>query len=258
LVSVFVYDAPPIGESHFAFTGGTYRREILRCSICGHFVSRYAMDMSGLYAGAYVDATYGDAMRRTFERIIALPPEKSDNEGRARRVMAFAQHWFPEEKPSILDVGSGLCVFLHRMQREGWKCTALDPDPRAAAHAREAVGVYAVCGDFENAPELGRFQVVTFNKVLEHVLDPVTALAGARRYLEPGGFVYMELPDGEAAWSEGPGREEFFIEHHHVFSMASAAILVMKSGLTAVRLERLREPSGKYTIWAQLRLIQDL
>lgn len=252
LVAVFRYDAPPEGESRFDFSGTRYRRDILRCPTCGHFVSRHDMDMSGLYAGEYVDATYGAAMRAAFERIIALPSERSDNEGRVRRLVDFARSRFPDAPPTVLDVGSGLCVFLHRMKREGWTCTALDPDPRAAAHARDVVGVTAICGDFEMASELGVFQVITFNKVLEHVCDPVAMLARARRHLEPGGLVYVELPDGEAAWRDGFGREEFFIEHHHVFSMASTAILAARADFSVRLMERLREPSGKYTLRAFL------
>jgi hypothetical protein len=96
------------------------------------------------------------------------------------------------------------------------------------------------------------YDVVTFNKVLEHVLDPVAMLARAADFLIPGGFVYVELPDGEAAEKDGKEREEFFIEHYHVFSVASIAILSQRAGFTVNEIERLREPSGKYTLRAFL------
>ena len=54
-------------------------------------------------------------------------------------------------------------------------------------------------------------------------------------------------PDVAAA-AEGPGREEFFIEHHHVFSPASLVLMAEKAGLSLTRLERLREPSSKFTL----------
>ena len=253
---VFRYTEPPAGEIKFAFSAQTgYRREILRCQTCGHFVSQHAMDTSGLYSGAYVNATYGDdnGLRRNFERIVNLDQTKSDNAGRVRRVLDFSAGWFGGKLPSILDVGSGLCVFLHRLKQAGWDCTALDPDSRAAAHAREAVGVKAFCGDFFLIPDLGQFDVISFNKVLEHVADPVAMLRKAREHLDPRGFVYIELPDGEAAQSEGFGREEFFIDHPHVFSSASFANLIVRSGLSLQTLERVREPSTKFTLRAFAR-----
>jgi hypothetical protein len=66
------------------------------------------------------------------------------------------------------------------------------------------------------------------------------------------GFVYLELPDGEAAGREGPGREEFFIEHHHVFSAASVAMLSTRAGFDVLEMQTLREPSTKHTIRAFL------
>jgi SAM-dependent methyltransferase len=186
---------------------------------------------------------------------VSLPPERSDNAGRVQRVLAYAADRFGPGARSVLDVGSGLCVFLHAMKRVGWDCTALDPDSRAAAHARDVVGVRAACGDFESGTDLGRYDLVTFNKVLEHVRDPIAMLARAKDRLSPGGLVYIELPDGEAAappTGEGFGREEFFIEHHHVFSAASTARLAERAGFSALAIERLREPSTKYTLRAFL------
>jgi len=249
---VFEYDAPPVGEVRFPLKG-EYRRRMARCRRCGHFVSQHDMDMSGLYSGAYVEATYGaDGLRRAFDRITALPPQESDNTGRVARVVEYARgHFGAGKKLSVLDVGSGLCVFLHRLKAEtGWRCTALDPDPRAAKHAREVVGVEAISGDFMQMAPQGRYDLITFNKVLEHVLDPVEMLAKASNWLAPGGAVYIEVPDGEAAQVDGGGREEFCIDHHHVFSAESTRTLVKRSGFRMLGEERLREPSSKYTLRA--------
>lgn len=252
--TVFEYQAPPAGEVRFPLEGD-YRRRIARCRRCGHFVSQHDMDMSGLYSGAYVEATYGaDGLRRAFERIAALPPEKSDNAGRVSRVLEFTQRHFGEGRAlSVLDVGSGLCVFLHRLKAQtGWRCTALDPDPRAAAHARDVVGVEAMSADFMELKPQARYDLVTFNKVLEHVIDPVVMLKKAADYLVAGGAVYLEVPDGAAAMAEGPGREEFFIDHHHVFSPQSLRTLAERAGLAVLQEERLREASSKFTLRAFL------
>jgi SAM-dependent methyltransferase len=256
----WVYSEPPEGETVFpALAGVPYSRQVRRCRICKHYVSEHTMDLGDLYGGGYVDATYGGGgQRAVFERIIALPPERSDNHGRVRRVVDYADTFLTapgaeNRRPTALDVGSGLCVFLHRLAAEGFDCLALDPDPRACDHAREVAGVAAVAGDFMQAENIGRFDVVTLNKVLEHVADPVAMLARTARFLNPGGFVYLEVPDGPGAAVEGAGREEFFIEHLHVFSPASLSMLVERAGLRLVRLDRMREPSTKYTLVAFCR-----
>ncbi len=253
--SAFTYDAPPAGEVRFRFSAvAEYRREVLRCTVCGHFVSLHALDDTGLYHEDYVSTNYGsDGIHKAFERIVSLPPEQADNVGRVRRILEFATTRLVSptregRAPTVLDVGSGLCVFLHRMKAAGWAGTALDRDPRLVSHARDIVGVRAICGDFATIEGLGQYDVVTFNKVLEHVKDPIGMLARAVKCLHPGGFVYVEVPDGEAAVHEGPDREEFFIEHHHVFSAASLALLAVRAGFTVRAIERLREPSTKFTL----------
>jgi SAM-dependent methyltransferase len=254
--NVFVYNSPPTGETFYPFAARAYHREVWRCDTCGHYRSLHDLDEGALYQGGYVDAKYGDdGIRRAFERITALDPARSDNVGRVQRVLDFMGRRPAANghgRPTVLDVGSGLCVFLHRMKAAGWDGIALDPDERAAAHARRRVGVRAVCADFLTVEGLDCFDLVTFNKVLEHVEDPVTMLARAARYTREGGCVYIELPDGEAAVVDGPGREEFFIDHHHVFSLASLALLATHAGFRVEMVERLREPSTKYTLFAFL------
>lgn len=256
----FRYGAPPEGEVRFRFSGSrAYDRTVYRCARCGHFLSVHEMDDIALYEGDYVDSTYGaGGLRRAFEKVTALPPERSDNAGRVRRILRYAADHVdgPAREgraPSVLDVGSGLCVFLHRMREAGWDGIALDRDDRQVAHAREVVGVRAVRADLMDGPDLGRSDLVTFNKVLEHVREPIPLLAAARPYVGPGGAVYVEVPDGETAAADGPDREEFFIDHHHVFSAASLALLALRAGFRVSELDRLREPSAKYTLRAFLR-----
>ncbi len=253
---VFVYDAPPAGEIGFRRQGGEpYYREVWQFELSNHYVSRHAMRVETQYDQAYVDATYvnNDGIAAAFERIIALPPEKSDNNGRFERIRTFAaSHLKSAVPPKVLDIGAGLGVFPYLVQRAGWRCTAIDPDPRAVRHIRERLGITAVSGDFMKAKGLGRFDIVTLNKVLEHVEHPIEMLRRTHSVLAEGGFVYVELPDGEMAAGVGATREEFFVEHLHVYSFTSTVILANRAGFQPVCVERLREPSTKFTLRAFL------
>ena len=253
---VYIYSEPPKGEISIPLAEKVeYSREITSCVQCGHYYSLHEMELSDLYEGQYVDSTYGDAdgIKNTFERIINIPLSQSDNKARVIKVDEVAKRLLDSsvergEQLSVLDVGSGLCVFLHEMKKLGWDCTSLDPDKRAAQHAKDVVGVKAVCSDFRRAKNLGKFHLISFNKVLEHVEDPILMLSQSREYLEKGGVVYVELPDGEAAARDSFLREEFFIDHNHVFTFSSISMLAKRSGYRAQLLERLREPSSKYTL----------
>jgi SAM-dependent methyltransferase len=251
------YDAPPAGETRFQLDGSAYARSYDRCGLCDHLFGRHDIDLSALYQKDYVDATYGgaDGMRRRFEKIMALPVTASDNRARVARVLAFARACgMGSGKPRLLDVGAGLGVFPAAMCEAGWDAVALEPDARTVDHLRAVAGVKALMDDLMHldAAQVGRFDAISFNKVLEHVEDPVSLLQAATDFLTPHGFVYVEVPD-IAASAQGPGREEFFIEHHHVFSPASVALLAREAGFAVSAIERVREPSTKYTLRAFLR-----
>jgi 2-polyprenyl-3-methyl-5-hydroxy-6-metoxy-1,4-benzoquinol methylase len=251
---VHSYDAPPPGEVGFLRgPGQPYYREVWQFRSGRHYVSRHRMQVATDYAGDYASATYADeaGMMRAFQRIVSLPPEQSDNAGRIRALRRFAESYFPSiQDRHVLDVGSGLGVFPYVVKQSGWACTALDPDSRAVRHIEKAAGVEGICADFMKVDALGQFDVITFNKVLEHVVDPVGMLRRAHKSLKPGGLVYFELPDGEMAAQDSFDREEFFIEHLHVFSFASAVMLADRAGFVPLTVERIREPSTKYTLRA--------
>lgn len=250
------YAARPEKETRLG-TGSSYHRELWQCPASGHILSLHDMDLGNIYSHDYVQATYGgaDGIRETYERIMSFPPEQSDNYWRTEAVNDYARKFLGIDKnsgrqPTILDIGSGLCVFLAVMTKSyGWHGTALDPDPLQAAHAKTVVGIDVIHGDINVSDVAIRFDVLSLNKVLEHIIDPVSALRRAATFLKPGGLAYVELPDCEAAWHDpdGPEREEFFIEHHHGFTALSLTQLVNRAGLRLMHLDRIREPSGKYT-----------
>lgn len=243
-----VFRERPDGETDFRLT--PYERRLERCGGCGHIVNRHDMDISTLYIGQYWDATYGDRVHATFDRIMALPPERSDNRQRVVRVDAYMRAIHPQVPRKLLDIGTGLAVFPAAMAEAGWQCTALDPDSAAVRHAETLAGATGLCGDFLTLDLPERFGLITLNKVLEHVPDMPALLARCRSALVPGGAVYVEVPDGEAAILDSPAREEFFIEHLCAFSAASLTLLCHMAGFRLDRLERIREPSGKYTLYA--------
>lgn len=253
---VFHYTAPPASEVRFAFANrADYRRAVHRCRHCGHFISIHSMDGDALYEAGYVDANYGDAagIKRAFDRVTSLPADRSDNVGRVRRVLEVCEQSLPADRRpgTLLDLGSGLGVFPFAMMQAGWSCTAVDRDQRLVEHAR-TLGLDAEQADIGALSLTRQYDLITFNKVIEHAADPPALLASARRWLKPGGLMYVEVPDGERASEHGADREEFTIDHPHVFSLASLAITAAKAGFDCRSVERVHEPSTKFTLRAFL------
>lgn len=250
---VFEYLSPPAEEIAVPASSVSYRREFRKCGICEHYFGDHGLDLRALYQGDYVNSTYGGeaGLKRTYDRVTSLPPEKSDN---AQRVLCIREY-LARKNPSakrVLDVGSGTGVFAGAMKRAGFDCTGMDLDPRLASHLREHLGVNSLCGDFLTHAFEGSFDLITFNKVLEHIEYPVPFLRRANSLLSTNGLVYVELPDGPAAAAASLAtrghREEFDIDHFHAFSEESLRIFAHAGGFVPLKMERLVEPSGKFTL----------
>lgn len=248
------FTSRPEGETDFGITD--YDRHLISCGNCGHVLNIHHVDLDALYDQDYWDKTYSDKITETFHKIMSLPPDRSDNRLRVAAINRFWQEHGPDLPRTLLDIGAGLAVFPAAMKESGWQATALDPDVRAAEHARKTAGVEALQADFLKQDLNCEFSLVTLNKVLEHVPDPGAMLARVHKVLAPRGLVYVELPDGEGALKDSPAREEFFIEHYCAFSMASMMHMCQSAGFKCDSAERLREPSGKYTLRAFLRVAE--
>ncbi|MDC3166106.1 class I SAM-dependent methyltransferase [Candidatus Pelagibacter sp.] len=165
----------------------------------------------------------------------------------------FVKKFFKNYKnTSVLDVGSGLGVFPYAIKKKGFKINCIDPDQRSVDHLNNQLKIKAICGNFLKIKSKKKYNIVTFNKVLEHVRNPYLLLNHAKSFLKKMSLVYIELPDGEMASISKKGKfcEEFFIDHIHVFSATSLSLLIKKSGFKLISMSRYVEPSNKITISA--------
>ncbi len=247
MVSVHEYNAPPLGETKFSFIKN-YHRSLMHCQHCRHFLNRHNYNFGELYNGNYVAEVYGRDLNAIFKKIIALPKDKSDNTSRVNYIINFCKEYFQDSVPSVLDIGSGTCVFLYKLfQETGWPCLALDPDPLQAQHAKN-IGINSVQADLLQYYPNEKYNLITLNKVIEHVQDPSGMLTHAATLLSPKGILYIEVPDGPEAFGDSPFREEFFIEHYHAFSVASIVLLLERLNMRVLRIDRIKEPSTKYSL----------
>lgn len=254
LVSLVTVTSPPAGEKDYGIPAASYCRTISRCSSCSAYLNPTDLIPAGYYTGTYNEANYARDMLGPFLRIRELPPEQSDNKQRARRIVShLSQQGLPPEATRVLDVGSGLCVFLAELAPLGYSCWCVDPDPRAVEHALEHAGVAGGhAGTLDTYQPAEGFDLVTFNKVLEHVPDPARLLRQAGALLRDGGTIYVEVPDGDLARRHGTAveRQEFFAEHLAVYNRSALLRLAAEAGMTSSEPVSLREPSGKCTIYA--------
>jgi SAM-dependent methyltransferase len=102
----------------------------------------------------------------------------------------------------VLEVGAHTGYFSAALRAHGCRVTALEVDPRAAAHAAAHADAVVV-GDVEDAAVRARlagpFDVLLFMHVLEHLVDPWSVLRAMRGLAAAGGRAIVLLPN-VACW----------------------------------------------------------
>jgi SAM-dependent methyltransferase len=199
----------------------------LRCTSCGlvyvadlpsreDLVASYARVHESDYQVSHkLDwAPFLDHKRRTLEAL-AVP------RGEARA-----------DRPRALDVGCGEGVLLGLLEEWGYAPLGLELNAVLAGRARAHLGPGAVvlAAPFEEcaplvAPHLP-LDLVVMNHLLEHLREPLAALALARSLLAPTGLLLVETPT----------RPDFEnIDHLYCFGAAALDLALRASGLLPAR-----------------------
>ncbi len=96
----------------------------------------------------------------------------------------------------ILDIGAGGGEFLLAARRRGYQVEGIEPSAGYARYCRQAYGLDVHAATLADT-ELGdkRYDLITCNHSLEHMRDPLGALARLHDHLDPDGYLYVSVPD---------------------------------------------------------------
>ena len=246
----------PDNETEFDLCKDQYMRKIKICNFCSVYINDHSYDLDTIYSDQYNSNTYLNDIKTNFNRIQSLPFSRSDNKQRVDRIIKyFKKKGHIINNMKVLDIGSGLGVFPSEIKLHNVNVTCIDPSLVSIKHAKENIKVdQAIHGKFLELQIKEKFDLITLNKVLEHVQNPIKMLSKAAELLKLNGLIYIEVPDGDSALKNGDitSREEFFIEHYTIFNMDSLKYLVSKSNLKIKKIQSIHEPSDKYTIYSFL------
>lgn len=166
-----------------------------------------------------------------------------------------------ENRPGrIFDVGAGDCRHFDELRRHlDIECAGVEIQPEVAAKGR-ARGYDVIEGTLEEADltgHLGRYDIVSMNHVLEHVVAPHLMLERARDLLRPGGHLLGQLPTVSSWENRVFGRNwggYHFPRHLQIPSKAGLAGLLEDVGFSSVTIRS--APHIQTTISLQNSLVR--
>lgn len=108
-------------------------------------------------------------------------------------ILGYIGKFKPEGR--FFEVGVGMGYFLNFVRSQGYEVSGIEYAELGTKMAREKFGLDVQCSSFEDFPEkAGRYDVMFFGDVLEHMVDPLAMIRKACRMLKPGGVVAVEVP----------------------------------------------------------------
>jgi hypothetical protein len=256
---ILCIDEPDRFEQSIGVDAQGYKRRWLECQECGAASNMLPHESAVLLAklrAAYYEVDFmGADIGEKYRRVMSMPADQSDNVGRVARVKDFVRRWSGVHAlPKVMDIGAGTGVFLSRLVDEtagAWHYLGVEPDPRAAAHLRTLQKFTVVEALYLGQPELRGFNVVTLNKVLEHIEQPLAFLLQLIPSLESrDGLLYIEVPDKLTIRMRRPQDNILGALHCHLYDPTSLGCLLRRAGLELLRLSRVAEPSGKLSVYA--------
>ena len=183
-----------------------------------------------------------------FDRIISIPPEKSENHQKVNWLLESLDGSLPRNC-KILDVGCGGGVFLHTLKTKipYSQISGLEPTPLFADLTARKLSCPVFTGNFDGIIFDGGYDLITCNHVLEHTDDPLSFLQSLHANLKKNGYLYIEVPSVVDFDEESlpPDNDRFLMQHLWYFSPEILNKLATDAGFKMYKTETLKSVFGK-------------
>ena len=233
---------PQIDFTEFSYVGSKkHHGQVVQCDQCTHrFVHPLPVDSRRMYAQV-VDEYYAKTeaqRRRTFGEFLDLKEQ------------------FAPARGKLLDVGCNTGIFLEIARERGYQGEGIELSDWAAGLARQR-GFAVQQMPLEDIDGAGVFDVITAFDVLEHLADPLCALAAAHRLLRSGGCLVATVPDLDAWHARLLGRHHWLVVLMHFQYFTQKTLDRMVAHARYSRIKIVEAPPYRARIVDAARYAQD-
>lgn len=198
------------------------RCDFVACNECGFCFADTSVSQSTYDSYYAAMSKYADSATSTGAGLLPWDADRLDQ--LAGQVAAFA----PDPSSRILDVGCATGGLLAALQVRGYmNACGIDPAPACVDKADQVARGQVWTGTLSQFPaDIGTFDGILLSHVMEHVRDVRIAMKRLCELLNPGGWVYIEVPDATRyeQFLIAPF-QDFNTEHINHFSDVSLANL---------------------------------
>jgi SAM-dependent methyltransferase len=144
----------------------------------------------------------------------------------------------------LLDIGFGGGYLMELSKAYGFEAYGIEGSPSHVERLRPRFGnhVYQAMIGIDKIP-WDSFDVVVMTHIVEHLADPSTVLKDIIKIMNPGGIIYLTVPDMDSAPFQIYGKSVEFVNplvHFQYFNERSISCLLLNCGFSDP--ERIRKP----------------
>lgn len=161
-----------------------------------------------------------------------------------------------KSRGSILDIGSGLGLFLSKFKDRGWKVRGTETSQQIAKFSRKKFKLPVVLGDLLKLKIAEQFDVISFIGVFEHVYQPDKTLQKVHRLLKADGLLVIVPPNWDSLGHEIFGRRWYSLDPgRHVFhySPLTMARILHDNGFAVEEIEHNHGVYNVYSLFINFR-----
>lgn len=212
--------------------------DIRKCSRCGSAFAfpRPSQDEMAAYykARAYAQQSLADAL--TLDQSY-YPDSAMDAVRIVQRCLRLGAG------KDFIDVGAGFGFFTKEALSRGYRVTAIEPNPNAAAGLLDYAGIEPL--QLPLSAELGQERkdtadVVLLSQVLEHLPHVDEAVCTLRDLVRPGGLAAIAVPHFGSALSRFQGKNDMYLtppEHLNYLTIRGLRALFSRLGFSTLMIE---------------------
>ncbi len=226
-----VVPCPVCAATRFHRVAGLDRRfkrlPTVMCEHCGLLYTNPMPDETEL--ARYYEKYY----RFDYQLVTTKPTDKHRRKRHAEAAGRIANlDGFLPENARVLDFGCGSGEFVEDMLARGYDAHGFEPGEAYGSDARSRLGERIQVARWQDVQFGPDFDLVTCFHVIEHLRDPLTAVAAMASWIRPGGRIYIEVPDLGSEPFKGIGG--FHFAHVVGFNSFNLQLAAARVGLKPV------------------------
>ena len=205
-----------------------------QCQRCGFVTAN--LDISD----AELQALYGRDYFHGAEYADYVAEEPGLRRNFAARLQTLLAFIAPEERRRLFEIGCAYGFFLAEARPYFSTVAGIDISCEGTRHAREALKIDAVTGDYLEYPLAAGTDVICLWDTIEHLREPQRFVEQAARDLRSGGLLAITTGDIGSLNARLRGRRWRMIHpptHLHYFSVPTLSQLLARHGFTVVHVE---------------------